>query len=201
MAADAQAAPQAIRRAQREARRPSSPRPRWKKSWPSTAGSRTRSRRRAAWDLDKTLEIAMDALRCPPPTPTSRRSPAAKSAASRCAASCSKNPTCFCSTSRPITSTPNPSPGSSDISQNIPGTVVAVTHDRYFLDNVAGWILELDRGPGYPWEGNYSSWLEQKEAAGARRETGIGQAATTAARAGVGRDGAARAPRKEQGAA
>ena len=45
-----------------------------------------------------------------------------------------------------------------------PGTVVAVTHDRYFLDNVAGWILELDRGHGIPWEGNYSSWLEQKEA-------------------------------------
>ena len=43
------------------------------------------------------------------------------------------------------------------------GTVVAVTHDRYFLDNVAGWILELDRGAGIPWEGNYSSWLEQKE--------------------------------------
>ncbi|EIJ35966.1 energy-dependent translational throttle protein EttA [Thiothrix nivea] len=47
--------------------------------------------------------------------------------------------------------------------QNFPGTVVAVTHDRYFLDNVAGWILELDRGQGIPWEGNYSSWLDQKE--------------------------------------
>ena len=45
----------------------------------------------------------------------------------------------------------------------MPGTVVAVTHDRYFLDNVAGWILELDRGRGIPWEGNYSSWLEQKQ--------------------------------------
>src|SRR4029078_1283164 len=45
-----------------------------------------------------------------------------------------------------------------------PGTVVAVTHDRYFLDNVAGWILELDRGAGIPWEGTYSSWLAQKEA-------------------------------------
>ncbi len=59
-----------------------------------------------------------------------------------------------------------------------PGTVIAVTHDRYFLDNVAGWILELDRGTGIPWQGNYSSWLEQKEArlateekqAGARRK-------------------------------
>ena len=47
--------------------------------------------------------------------------------------------------------------------QGYPGTVVAVTHDRYFLDNVAGWILELDRGSGIPWEGNYSSWLEQKQ--------------------------------------
>src|SRR5205807_6508161 len=47
--------------------------------------------------------------------------------------------------------------------QEYPGTVVAVTHDRYFLDNAAGWILELDRGFGIPWEGNYSSWLEQKE--------------------------------------
>src|SRR5207237_8313177 len=47
--------------------------------------------------------------------------------------------------------------------QRFPGTVVAVTHDRYFLDNAAGWILELDRGYGIPWEGNYSSWLDQKE--------------------------------------
>src|SRR5467141_4795952 len=47
--------------------------------------------------------------------------------------------------------------------ERYPGTVVAVTHDRYFLDNVAGWILELDRGKGIPWEGNYSSWLEQKQ--------------------------------------
>ena len=47
--------------------------------------------------------------------------------------------------------------------EEFPGTVVAVTHDRYFLDNVAGWILELDRGYGIPWEGNYTTWLEQKE--------------------------------------
>src|SRR5207302_2117238 len=46
---------------------------------------------------------------------------------------------------------------------DFPGTIVAVTHDRYFLDNVAGWILELDRGAGIPWEGNYSSWLEQRQ--------------------------------------
>jgi sulfate-transporting ATPase len=53
--------------------------------------------------------------------------------------------------------------GSSATSRSTPGTVIAVTHDRYFLDNVAGWILELDRGQGIPWKGNYSSWLEQKE--------------------------------------
>src|SRR5262249_20608809 len=56
--------------------------------------------------------------------------------------------------------------------QEYPGTVVAVTHDRYFLDNVAGWILELDRGQGIPWQGNYSSWLEQERErpAGERQE-------------------------------
>ena len=53
--------------------------------------------------------------------------------------------------------------------QRFPGTVVAVTHDRYFLDNAAGWILEMDRGQGIPWEGNYSSWLEQKESASRSR--------------------------------
>ena len=57
------------------------------------------------------------------------------------------------------------------------GTVVAVTHDRYFLDNVAGWILELDRGQGIPWEGNYSSWLEQKQSAFGPRGKGDGRAA------------------------
>ncbi|NOX69708.1 MAG: energy-dependent translational throttle protein EttA [Gammaproteobacteria bacterium] len=56
--------------------------------------------------------------------------------------------------------------------EEYPGTVIAVTHDRYFLDNVAGWILELDRGRGIPWEGNYSSWLEQKEQRLAREESG-----------------------------
>ena len=54
--------------------------------------------------------------------------------------------------------------------QEYPGTVVAVTHDRYFLDNVADWILELDRGQGIPWKGNYSSWLEQKQERLAREE-------------------------------
>ena len=117
-----------------------------------------------AWNLDRTLDTAMDALRCPPATPTSRRSRAASAAGSRYAASCSRRPTCCCSTSRPTTSTPSPSPGSSGSSPSTPGTVLAVTHDRYFLDNVAGWILELDRGHGIPFQGNYTSWLEQKQA-------------------------------------
>ena len=91
------------------------------------------------------------------------RSRAARSAASRCAGCCCRRPTCCCSMSRPIISTPSRSPGSSAISRNIRARSIAVTHDRYFLDNVAEWILELDRGHGIPWHGNYSSWLEQKE--------------------------------------
>ena len=91
------------------------------------------------------------------------RSRAASGAAWRSAGCCCSSPTCCCSTSRPTISTPNPSPGSSASCTSYPGTVVAVTHDRYFLDNVAGWILELDRGAGIPWEGNYSSWLKQKD--------------------------------------
>ena len=58
---------------------------------------------------------------------------------------------------------PNRLPGWSITCRRYAGTVIAVTHDRYFLDNVAGWILELDRGEGIPWKGNYSSWLEQKQ--------------------------------------
>ena len=84
---------------------------------------------------------------------------------------------------------------------DFPGTVVAVTHDRYFLDNVAGWILELDRGYGIPYEGNYTSWLEQKQARLATRgEDRVGAAAHAGARARVGAHRAARAPGEEQGA-
>ena len=96
-------------------------------------------------------------------TRRSRTSRAARSAASRCASSCCPGPTCCCSTSRRTTSTPRASTGSSSSWRSFPGTVVAVTHDRYFLDNAAEWILELDRGKGIPWKGNYSNWLEQKE--------------------------------------
>ena len=74
-----------------------------------------------------------------------------------------RSPTCCCSTNRRTISTPRASPGSNGILKDYEGTVVAVTHDRYFLDNVAQWILELDCGRGIPFEGNYTSWLEQKK--------------------------------------
>ena len=84
--------------------------------------------------------------------------------------------------------------------QEYPGTVVAVTHDRYFLDNVAEWILELDRGHGIPWKGNYSSWLEQKQQRlRSGGETGVGPAQGAGARAGMGQDGAAGPGCQEQG--
>ena len=82
---------------------------------------------------------------------------------SRCAGCCCPSPTCCCSTSRPTTSTPNRSSGSRSSCKRFSGTVVAITHDRYFLDNAAEWILELDRGRGIPYKGNYSTWLDQKE--------------------------------------
>ena len=81
------------------------------------------------------------------------------------------------------------------------GCVVAVTHDRYFLDNVAGWILELDRGAGIPWEGNYSSWLDQKQTRLAQEEKEeSARRRTLAARAGVGAHVAAGAAGQGQGA-
>ena len=84
--------------------------------------------------------------------------------------------------------------------QGLSGTVVAVTHDRYFLDNVAGWILELDRGSGIPWEGNYSSWLEQKQKRlAARGEDRVEAAANARARARVGAHGAPSPTGEEQG--
>ena len=88
------------------------------------------------------------------------------------------SPTCCCSTSRPTTSTPRASRGSRSTLEDFKGTVVAITHDRYFLDNVAKWILELDRGEGHPFEGNYTGWLELK----AKRLQGRGEARPTRAR-------------------
>ena len=83
-------------------------------------------------------------------------------AASRCASCCCPSRTCCCSTSPPTTSTPRACCGSSSTWPSYPGAILAVTHDRYFLDNVAEWILELDRGRAYPYEGNYSTYLEKK---------------------------------------
>ena len=116
-----------------------------------------------AWDLDSRLELAMDALRCPPAIHRSQFSPAASGAAWRSAACCLKEPDIL------LLDEPTNHLDAESVAwlenhlQEYTGTVIAVTHDRYFLDNVAGWILELDRGYGIPWKGNYSSWLEQKQ--------------------------------------
>ena len=120
-------------------------------------------RRRAAGSSSASSKSPPTRCACRRGMPRSSPFRAASDAASRCAACCSRTPTCCCSTSRPTIWTRNPSPGSSVSWASIPAPSMAVTHDRYFLDNVAGWILELDRGHGIPWQGNYSSWLEQKE--------------------------------------
>ena len=115
-----------------------------------------------AWELDRTLEVAMDALRCPPgDTEVSVLSGGERRRVALCRLLLSK-PDML------LLDEPTNHLDADSVAwlerylQDYPGTVVAVTHDRYFLDNVAGWILELDRGRGIPWEGNYSSWLEQK---------------------------------------
>jgi sulfate-transporting ATPase len=116
-----------------------------------------------AWDLDRTVEVAMDALRCPP----GDADVTTLSGGER-----RRVALCRLLLSRPdmlLLDEPTNHLDAESVAwlerflHEYPGTVVAVTHDRYFLDNVAGWILELDRGAGIPWEGNYSSWLEQKE--------------------------------------
>ena len=118
----------------------------------------------AGSDTEHQMEIAADALRLPPwDANIGKLSGGEKRRVALCKLLL-KGPTCCCSTNRPTTSTPNRWSGWSSSSCVSPGTVVAVTHDRYFLDNAAEWILELDRGHGIPWKGNYSSWLEQKEA-------------------------------------
>src|SRR5215207_6633274 len=116
-----------------------------------------------AWNLDSRLELAMDALRCPPPdTPINVLSGGERRRVALCR---------LLLTEPDILLLDEPTNHLDAESvlwlekhlQQYKGTVIAVTHDRYFLDNVAQWILELDRGHGIPWKGNYSSWLEQKE--------------------------------------
>ncbi len=116
-----------------------------------------------AWDLDRTIDIAMDALRCPP----GEAEVATLSGGER-----RRVALCRLLLEKPdmlLLDEPTNHLDAESVAwierylKEYPGTVVAVTHDRYFLDNAAGWILELDRGHGIPWEGNYTSWLEQKE--------------------------------------
>jgi ATP-binding cassette ChvD family protein len=115
-----------------------------------------------AWDLDSRLEMAMDALRCPPgDTPVKILSGGERRRVALCRLLLQKPDILLLD--EPTNHLDAETVGWLEAHlQQYAGTVIAVTHDRYFLDNVAGWILELDRGRGIPWKGNYSSWLEQK---------------------------------------
>ena len=115
------------------------------------------------WELDRTLEIAMDALRLPPPdADVTKLSGGERRRVALCKVLLEK-PDLL------LLDEPTNHLDAESVAwlerhlHEFPGTIVAVTHDRYFLDNVAGWILELDRGEGIPWQGNYSSWLDQKK--------------------------------------
>ena len=115
-----------------------------------------------AWDLDRNVEIAMDAMRLPPgEAQVSTLSGGEKRRVALCQVLLERPDVL-------LLDEPTNHLDAESVAwlerhlQDYPGTVVAVTHDRYFLDNVAGWILELDRGQGIPWQGNYTSWLEQK---------------------------------------
>jgi ATP-binding cassette ChvD family protein len=123
-----------------------------------------------AWDLERTLDIAMDALRLPPPdADVTVLSGGERRRVALCRLLLSK-PDLL------LLDEPTNHLDAESVAwlertlQDYSGTVVAITHDRYFLDNAASWILELDRGHGIPWEGNYSSWLEQKQARLAQEE-------------------------------
>ena len=115
-----------------------------------------------AWDLDSRLEMAMDALRCPPgKTPVNVLSGGERRRVALCRLLLQKPDILLLDEPTNHLDTESVAWLEQHL-QRYAGTVIAVTHDRYFLDNVAGWILELDRGEGIPWKGNYSSWLEQK---------------------------------------
>jgi ATP-binding cassette ChvD family protein len=117
-----------------------------------------------AWDLDSRLEMAMDALRCPPgDTPIRVISGGERRRVALCRLLLQKPDILLLDEPTNHLDAETVAWLENHLRQ-YPGTVIAVTHDRYFLDNVAGWILELDRGRGIPWKGNYSSWLEQKKA-------------------------------------
>ncbi len=124
------------------------------------------------WDLDSQLEQAMDALRCPEPdTPISVLSGGERRRVALCRLLLQKPDILLLD--EPTNHLDAESVAWLELHlQRYEGTVIAVTHDRYFLDHVAGWILELDRGEGIPWKGNYSSWLEQKQARLALEERG-----------------------------
>ncbi|GFE58658.1 energy-dependent translational throttle protein EttA [Geobacter sp. AOG1] len=135
-----------------------------------------------AWDLDARLEMAMDALRCPPgDTPINVLSGGEKRRVALCRLLLQK-PDIL------LLDEPTNHLDAESVAwlehhlQRYEGTIIAVTHDRYFLDNVAGWILELDRGQGIPWQGNYSSWLEQKQARLAQEEKAESERQKTLAR-------------------
>jgi ATP-binding cassette ChvD family protein len=116
-----------------------------------------------AWELDNKLERAMDALRCPPDDAKIENLSGGEKRRVALCRLLLKQPDVL------LLDEPTNHLDAESVHwleqhlQQYPGTVIAVTHDRYFLDNVAGWILELDRGEGIPWKGNYSSWLEQKQ--------------------------------------
>ena len=153
------------------------------------------------WELERTLDIAMDALRCPPgDADVTKLSGGERRRVALCRLLLSQ-PDML------LLDEPTNHLDAESVAwlerflKEYKGTVVAVTHDRYFLDNVAGWILELDRGRGIPYEGNYTGWLEQKRKRLQQEEREEQARQRTLAReAGVDRPEPAGAPRQVQGA-